>query len=165
MELFTPEFGLVFWMFIAFGCLYFILAKHAWPYIIKSMEERAELIDKRMAYAQEAKAHLDNAKAEHDKLIAEARQQQAEILRDAAKMRNQIVENAKGEATVEAKKVSDAALASIEQARKESEKQIRQEMSEIALQIAEKVLRKNVSTDQAQRELVDKYLSEVQTKN
>ena len=165
MELFTPEFGLVFWMFIAFGCLYFILAKYAWPYIIKSMEERAELIDKRMAYAQEAKAHLDNAKAEHDKLIAEARQQQAEILRDAAKMRNQIVENAKGEATVEAKKVSDAALASIEQARKESEKQIRQEMSEIALQIAEKVLRKNVSTDQAQRELVDKYLSEVQTKN
>ncbi|MBR6284812.1 MAG: F0F1 ATP synthase subunit B [Muribaculaceae bacterium] len=165
MELFTPEFGLVFWMFIAFGCLYFILAKYAWPFIIKSMEERADLIDKGVAYAQEAKSRLDNARAEADKVIAEARQQQAEILREAAKMRNQMVENAKGEAAAEAKKVSDAALVSIEQARKESEKQLRQEVSEIALQIAEKVLRKNVSNDQAQRELVDQYLSEVQTKN
>ena len=165
MELFTPEFGLVFWMFIAFACLYFILAKFAWPFIIKSMEDRADLIDKGVAYAQEAKSQLDNAKAEADKVVAQARQQQAEILREASKMRNQIIEHAKGEATVEAQKVSQAAQASIEQARKESEKQLRQEVSEIALQIAEKVLRKNVSTDSAQRELVDKYLSEVETKN
>ena len=165
MELFTPEFGLVFWMFVAFLCLYFILAKYAWPYIIKTMEERAELIDKGVAYAQEAKVQLDNAKSEADHLIAEARQQQADILRDAAKMRNQIIEDARGEAAVEAKKVSDAAMVSIEQAKKESEKQLRQEVREIALQIAEKVLRKNVSSDQAQRELVDKYLNEVETKN
>ncbi|MBQ7691191.1 MAG: F0F1 ATP synthase subunit B [Muribaculaceae bacterium] len=165
MELFTPEFGLVFWMFIAFGCLYFILAKYAWPFIIKSMEERAELIDKGVAYAQEAKSQLDNARAEADKVIAEARHQQAEILREAAKMRNQMVENAKGEAAAEAKKVSETALASIEHARKESEKQLRQEVGEIALQIAEKILRQDVSNDQAQRDLVDRYLNEVQTKN
>ena len=165
MELFTPEFGLVFWMFIAFGCLYFVLAKYAWPFIIKSMEERADAIDKQVAYSQEAKLKLDNANAEAAKVIADAHQQQAEILREAAKLRNQIVEDAKGEAAVEAKKVTDAALVSIEQARKESEKQLRQEVSEIALQIAEKVLRKNVSTDEAQRELVDRYLSEVQTNN
>ena len=165
MELFKPEFGLVFWMFVAFLCLYCILAKWAWPFIIKSMEERADLIDKGVAYAQEAKAQLDNAKAEADHLVAEARQQQADILRDASKMRNQIIEDARGEAAVEAKKVTDAALVSIEQAKKESEKQLRREVSEIALQIAEKVLRKNVSNDQAQRELVDKYLNEVETKN
>ncbi len=165
MELFTPEFGLVFWMFVAFGCLYFVLAKYAWPFIIKSMEERADAIDKQVAYSQEAKLKLDNANAEAAKVIAEAHQQQAEILREAAKLRTQIVEDAKSEATVEAKKVADAALVSIEQARKESEKQLRQEVSEIALLIAEKVLRNNVSTDEAQRELVDKYLSEVQTNN
>ncbi len=165
MELFTPEFGLVFWMFVAFACLYFILAKWAWPFIIKSMEERADLIDKGVAYAQEAKLHLDNAKAEADKVVAQARQQQAEILRDAAKMKNTIIEDAKGEAAAEAKKVSEAALISIEQARKESEKQLRQEVGEIALQIAEKVIRKNVSDDQAQRELVEQYLREVETKN
>ena len=80
-------------------------------------------------------------------------------------MRNQIIEDARGEAAVEAKKVTDAALVSIEQAKKESEKQIRREVSEIALQIAEKVLRKSVASDQAQRELVDKYLNEVETQN
>ncbi len=165
MELFTPEFGLVFWMFLAFACLYFILAKYAWPFIIKSMEDRATLIDNGVAYAQEAKSQLDNAKAEADKLIAQARQQQAEILREASKLRNQIIEDAKGEAAVEAKKVSQAAQVSIEQARKESEKQLRQEVGEIALQIAEKVLRTTVSNDSAQKELVDKYLSEVETKN
>lgn len=165
MELFTPEFGLVFWMFIAFACLYFILAKYAWPFIIKSMEDRADLIDKGVAYAQEAKSQLDNAKAEADKVINEAHQQQAEILREASKLRNQIIEDAKVEAAVEANKVSQAAQMSIEQARKESEKQLRQEVSEIALQIAEKVLRKNMNNDSAQRELVDQYLSEVETKN
>ena len=165
MELFTPEFGLVFWMFVAFLCLYFILAKYAWPFIIKSMEDRANSIDKGVAYAQEAKSKLDNAKAEADKVLADARLQQADILRDAAKMRNQIIEDARGEAAIEAKKVSQAAQVSIEQARKETEKQLRQEIGEIALQIAEKVIRREVATDKAQQELVEQYLSEVETKN
>ena len=165
MELFTPEFGLVFWMFIAFVGLYFILSKFAWPFIIKSMDERADLIDKGVAYAQEAKKQLDNAKVEADKLVAEARGQQADILRDANKMRNQIISDARGEATVEAQKVTEAAQLSIEQSRKESEQQLRREMSEIALQIAEKVLRTRISDDKAQQELVEKYLKEVETKN
>lgn len=165
MELFTPEFGLVFWMFLAFVCLYFILAKWAWPFIIKSMEERADLIDKGVAYAQEAKSHLDNAKAEADKLIAEARNQQADILREASKMRNELIEKARGEAADEANKVSQAAQVSLEQARKEAEKQLRAEVGNLALQIAEKVIRKNIASDDAQRALVDQYLSEVETKN
>ena len=165
MELFTPEFGLVFWMFVAFLCLYFILAKWAWPYIIKSMEERADLIDKGVAYAQEAKSHLDNAKAEADKLLTEARNEQADILREAAKMRNELIEKARGDAAEEAKKVSQAAQVSLEQARKEAEKQLRTEVGDLALQIAEKVIRKNIANDDAQRALVDQYLSEVETKN
>ena len=165
MELFTPEFGLVFWMFVAFLCLYFILAKWAWPFIIKSMEERADLIDKGVAYAQEAKSHLDNAKAEADKLIDEAHNKQNEMLREAEKMRNQLIENARGEAAVEAKKVTEAAQVSIEQARKESEKQLRLEVGDLALQIAEKVIRRNMASDDAQRALVDQYLSEVETNN
>ena len=165
MELFTPEFGLVFWMFLAFVCLYIILAKWAWPFIIKSMEERADLIDKGVAYAQEAKSHLDNAKAEADKLIAEARNQQADILREASKMRNELIEKARGEAIDEANKVNQAAQVSLEQARKEAEKQLRAEVGDLALQIAEKVIRKNIASDDAQRALVDQYLSEVETKN
>ena len=162
MELFTPEFGLVFWMFLAFACLYFILAKWAWPFIIKSMDERASLIDKGVAYAQEAKSHLDNAKAEADALVADARKQQADILRDAAKMKTEIIEQAKAEAAVEAKKVTDAAQVSIEQSRKESEHQLRQDVGAYALQIAEQVIRRNMSDDKAQRDLVKKLLTEVE---
>ena len=165
MELLTPEFGLVFWMFVAFACLYFILAKWVWPFIIKSMEERADLIDKGVAFAQEAKSHLDNAKAEADKLLAEARNEQADILREAAKMRNELIEKARGDAAEEAKKVSQAAQVSLEQARKEAEKQLRTEVGDLALRIAEKVIRKNIANDDAQRALVDQYLSEVETKN
>ena len=165
MELFKPEFGLVFWMFLAFACLYFILAKYAWPFIIKSMDERASLIDKGVAYAQEAKSKLDNAKAEADALVADARKQQADILRDAAKMKTEIIEQAKAEAAVEAKKVTDAAQVSIEQSRKESEHQLRQDVGAYALQIAEQVIRRNMSDDKAQRELVKKLLTEVESSN
>ena len=165
MELFKPEFGLIFWMFLAFLCLYFILAKFAWPFIVKSMEQRADLIDKGVAYAQQAKANLDNAKAEANKVIAEARNQQAEILREAAKMKTQIIEEAKVAASAEAQKVTEAAQVSIEQARRESEKQLKEEVSELALQIAEKILRKNMSNDTAQKELVNRLLNEVETKN
>ena len=165
MELFKPEYGLVFWMFLAFACLYFILAKWAWPFIIKSMEERADLIDKGVAYAQEAKAHLDNAKAEANQVIAEARKQQADILRDAAKMKSTLIEEAKAAAAEEAKKVTEAAQVAIDQARKESEKQLRREVSAFALQIAEQVVRQNTANDNAQRALVEKLLNEVETKN
>lgn len=165
MELFKPEFGLVFWMFLAFACLYFILAKWAWPFIIKSMDERASLIDKGVAYAQEAKSKLDNAKAEADALVADARKQQADILRDAAKMKTEIIEQAKAEAAVEAKKVTDAAQLSIDQARKESEHQLRQDVGAYALQIAEQVIRRNMSDDKSQRELVKKLLTEVESSN
>ena len=165
MELFKPEYGLVFWMFLAFACLYFILAKWAWPFIIKSMEERADLIDKGVAYAQEAKAHLDNAKAEANQVIAEARKQQADILRDAAEMKSTLIDEAKAAAAEEAKKVTEAAQVAIDQARKESEKQLRREVSAFALQIAEQVVRQNMANDNAQRALVEKLLNEVETKN
>lgn len=165
MELFTPEFGLVFWMFVAFALLFFILAKFAWPFIVKSLEERAEMIDKGVLYAQNAKEQLDNAKAEAEKYVAEAQMKQAEILRDAAKMKSQIIEDAKSAASVEAEKVMDAAKLAIEQARKESELQFRNEVSAFALEIAEKMVRKDMANDKAQTELVDKLLNEVETKN
>ncbi|MBR1934521.1 MAG: F0F1 ATP synthase subunit B [Muribaculaceae bacterium] len=165
MELFKPEFGLVFWMFIAFLALFLVLAKWGWPAIIEMMDSRADLIDKGVAYAQEAKAQLDSAKEEAAKLLAEARNQQADILRDAAKMKSEIVEAARAEAQVEARKVAEAAQLSIDQARKESEHQLRQEVNAFALMIAEQVLRKNMQDDAAQRQLVDRLLSEVEKKN
>ncbi len=162
MELFTPDFGLIFWMFLAFIILFVILAKWGWPVILKNIDERADKIDKGVEYAQEAKAQLDSARADAQKYIEEAQIKQAEMLRDAAKMKSQIIEEAKNEATREAQKVMDAAKVSIEQSRKEAELQFRHEVSKFSLEIAEKMLRNQLSDDKAQTELVNKMLDEIE---
>ena len=157
MELFTPDSGLVIWMFIAFALAFF-----AWPIIIKSLSKRADLIDKGVEFAQNAKEQLDNARAEAQKYISEAQKQQAEILRDAARMKTEIIEEARREASEEAKKVMDAAKLSIEQSRKEAELQFRNEVSKFSIDIAEKMVRKQMSNDSAQSELVNKLLDEIE---
>lgn len=164
MELFTPDFGLVFWMFIAFILLFLILAKWGWPVIIKQMEGRADTIDKGVEYAREAKQQLDNARESAQKVIGEAQAQQAEILREAAKMKSQIIEEAKKEASEEARKVMEAAKVSIEQSRKEAELQFRNEVSKFSIDIAEKMVRARLDNDAEQKKLVDKMLDEIEKK-
>lgn len=165
MELFTPEIGLVFWMFVVVVLLCILLGKFAWPMIIKSMTDRADLIDKGVIYAQEAKQNLDNAKAEADKFIIDAQKQQTEMLREAARLKSQLIDEAKAAAAVEAQKVMDAAKLAIEQERKEAELQFRDEVSKFAIEIAEKLLRQQMADKDAQSKLVDKLLSEIESKN
>ncbi|MDE6558452.1 MAG: F0F1 ATP synthase subunit B [Muribaculaceae bacterium] len=162
MELFTPDLGLVFWMFIAFAILFIVLAKWGWPVILKNMNERAETIDKGVEYAQQAKHQLDHAREEAQKYMEEAQAKQAEMLRDAAKMKTQIIEEAKAQAGVEAQKVMDAAKVSIEQSRKEAELQFKNEVSKFSIEIAEKMLRSRMKNDEAQVKLVDKLLDEIE---
>lgn len=160
--MFTPDFGLVFWMFVAFIILFFVLWKWGWPVILKNMDERADTIDKGVEYARQAKEQLDHAREEARKYMDEASAKQAEMLRDAAKMKSQIIEEAKKQATLEAEKVMDAAKVSIEQSRKEAELQFRNEVSRFSLDIAEKMVRRQLSDDKAQRALVDKMLDEIE---
>lgn len=162
MELFTPDFGLVFWMFIAFILLFLILAKWGWPVIIKQMEGRADTIDKGVEYAREAKQQLDNAREAAQKVISEAQARQAEMLREAAKMKSQIIEEAKKEASEEARKVMEAAKVSIEQSRKEAELQFRNEVSKFSIDIAEKMVRTRLNNDAEQKKLVEKMLDEIE---
>ena len=163
MELFTPDFGLVFWMFIAFIILFVVLAIWGWPVILKNMDQRADTIDKGVEYAREAKAQLDSAKEQAQKYMEEAQQQQAEMLREAARMKTQLIEEARKEASDEAKKVMDAAKVSIEQQRKEAELQFRNEVSKFSLNIAEKMVRNNLSDDKSHAALVDKMLDEIES--
>ncbi len=165
MELFTPDFGLVFWMFVSFAVLFFILWKWGWPVIMKGVSDRADLIDKGVEYAQNAKQQLDHAREEADKYIAEARRQQADMLREADKMKSQIIEEARTAAQSEAKKVMDAAKVSIEQERKQAEQQFRNEVSSFALDIAQKVVRNEMKDEKAQEKLVNSLLDEMEKQN
>ena len=165
MELFKVDFGLTIWMFVAFAILLFILWKYAWPAILKGVDGRADLIDKGVEYAQNAKEQLDNAQVEAQRYVAEARHRQADIIADANKMKSQIIEEAREEARKEAQKVMDAAKLSIEQSRKEAEQSLRDEVSRYALAIADKLTREQLKNDKAQQKLVNTLLDEMETKN
>ena len=162
MDLFTPDFGLIFWMFVSFAVLFLILWKFAWPAIIKTVDSRADLIDKGVEYAQSAKQQLDNASMEAKKYIAEAQRQQAEMLREADKMKTRIIEDARAAAQKEAQKVMDAAKVSIEQSRKEAEQSFRDQVSGYALDIAQKVVRNQLADSKAQSALVGQLLDEIE---
>lgn len=162
MELFTPDFGLVFWMFVCFAVLFFLLWKFAWPAIMKGVDSRAELIDQGVLYAQQAKEQLDSAKLQAEKFEDEARVRQAEILREADRMKSQIIEEARTEAAREAKKEMDAAKVAIEQARKEAQQSFRNEVSAFALDIAQKVVRTELADPAAQARLVDSILDQME---
>lgn len=162
MELFTPEVGLVFWMFVAFLLLFLILAKWGWPVIIKMMDKRAATIDRGVEEARQAHEQLENSRAEAEKFIREAQTKQAEMLRETAKMKNEIIEQARNEAHEAALKEMEAARQSIEQARKQAELEFRNEVSRFSLDIAEKMVRGQMKSDKAQKELVNKLLDEIE---
>ena len=162
MELFTPDFGLVFWMFVGFAILFLILWKFAWPVIIKSVDNRATLIDKGVEYAQNAKLQLDNAQQEHDKIVVEARIKQADILREADRLKTQIVEEARNEAKTAAQKEMEAARQSIAQQQKQAEIQLRQQLGQLVLDVAGRVVRTNIDNSEAQSKLVNTYLDEIE---
>lgn len=125
-------------MFVAFILLFLVLAKWGWPVIIKMMDKRASTIDEGVENARQAKEQLDNARAEADRYMKEVMAKQQEMLRDAQKMKTEIIEQARNEAAKVAQGEMDAAKVSIEQARKQAESQIRDEVSRFSIEIAEK---------------------------
>lgn len=165
MELFTPDFGLVFWMFVAFGVLFLVLWRFAWPIILKTVDSRADLIDKGVEYAQEAKEQLDNARQQADSFLNEARRQQADMLREADRMKTQIIEQARKEAQTAAAKEMENAKIQIQQQQKEAQQQFRNQVSNFAFDIAGKIIGQQMNADKAQEQFVDKMLDQLENKN
>ena len=164
MSLFTPEFGLVFWMLVVFLILFGILAKYAWPAIVRMMDERADFIDKGVEYAREAKRDREKAQEDAKDLLTEARQQQLEVLQQTERLKREMIAEARKAAENEAKQVREAANLSIEQAKREAELQLRKQVASLSLQVAEKVMRKDLATDKNQMELIGKLLNELENK-
>jgi F-type H+-transporting ATPase subunit b len=160
MSLFTPEFGLVFWMLVIFLILLVILGKYAWPVIINSMEERAAFIDKGVEFTQEAEKDREQARADARGLLTDARKQQMDILQQTERMKQEIIDNAQKTATHEARRIMEAAKLSMEQAKIEAEFQLRKQTGLLSLQIAEQVIRRDLASEDAQMELIDRLLNE-----
>ena len=97
--------------------------------------------------------------------MKEAQAQQQEMIRDAQKMKSDIIEQARHEASIAAQHEMDAAKSSIDQARKQAESQIRDEVSKFSIEIAEKMMRQQLKSDKAQTDLANKLLDEIDKKN
>lgn len=162
MSLLTPDPGLLFWMLLCFGVVFFVLAKFGWPIIVKMVDERKAYIDQALESAKQANERLLGIKEEGEKILVEAHEQQAQILKEANEMRAKIVNEAKEQAHIEAGKIMTEAQKTIEKAKESAMKDVHNQIAVLSIDIAEKVLRKNLENKSAQIELVDKLIQETQ---
>ena len=161
MSLITPDFGLFFWLTVVFLVVLFILWKYGFPVIIKMVDERKAFIDDSLRKAHEANERLANIQKEGESILQEAREKQAQILKEAAETRDAIVEKAQDKARQEGARLLDEAKAAIEQEKKNAIADIRKQVATLSVEIAGKVLRQNLSDDQAQMDLIERMLDEV----
>ena len=163
MSLITPGFGLLFWMTVVFLVVFFILWKWGFPVIVKMELDRKDFIDSSLRKAHEANERLANIEKEGESILQEAREKQAQILKEAAATRDAIVEQAQTKARTEGARLLDEAKAAIEQEKKAAIADIRQQVATLSVQIAEKVLKQNLKDDKSQMALIERMLDEVST--
>lgn len=165
MDLLIPESGLLFWMTLVFVIVFLILWKWGFPAIVKMVNDRKAYIDESLRRAHEANERLANIQKEGESLLQEAREKQAEILREAASTRDAIVEKAQEKAKDEGARLLNDAKAEIEAEKQNAVRDIRSQVAELSVQIAEKILREKLSKDDAQMDMIDRLLDEVSVDN
>lgn len=161
MELLTPDFGLVFWMVICFTAVFLILKKYGWPVIVGMINKRSDEIEESILRANEANARLAGTNAETERLLAEAKNERLELLKEASKQKDQIIADAKAEAAKKAQDLLDKAKEDIQLERDNAIKEIRTQVAELSVSIAEKVVREKLSGDKAGLDMINKLLDEV----
>ncbi len=161
MSLITPDFGLLVWMTLIFGIVFFVLAKWGFPMITGSVEKRAARIGDSIKAAKEAEEKLRNLAEEQSRMIEETRQEQSRILKEAAASRDSIVEQAKVQAREEASRILDQARTQIAAEKESALRDVRKEVALLSVSVAEKVLKKSLSDTDGQSALVDRLVDEV----
>ncbi|AYQ31277.1 F0F1 ATP synthase subunit B [Runella sp. SP2] len=154
MELVTPQLGLIFWQLVFFGILLFLLAKLAWKPILSSLSEREHQIQSALDLAEKTRADMAKLQADNQQLLAEARAERDSILKAAKESADRIIAESKDKATAEGKRIIEDARETISNERAALVAQMKKEVVTISLEIAEKVLRKELSDKSAQEQLV-----------
>mgnify|MGYP006377027917 FL=1 len=161
MELMLPDTGLLFWMTIIFGLVVFILAKFGFPLITGMVEKRNKRIEDSLEAARTAEEAIARLKEGQDRIVAETRAEQSRLMQEAAAERDRMIAQAQDQARVEAQKIMDDAKVRIDQEKELAMKELRNEVAKMSIAIAEKVVRKDLSSDLSQKELVDKLVDEL----
>jgi len=161
MSLLTPDSGLLFWMLISFGIVVFILAKFGFPVILKMVEERKAYIEESLFMAEKARTELDKVKVESERIIENARNEHLEIMNDASRLRDLLINDAKTKAAGEADKIIENARVQIQSEKEEAIRDIRRQVAGLSVDIAEKVLRSKLAEKDEQLNMINRLLDEI----
>ena len=161
MELLTPGTGLIIWQLIVFVLLFFLLAKLAWKPIITSLKEREKSIQEALDTAERARLEMSRLKSDNENLLKQAREEREKILRDARDASNRLKEEAQGEAKKSADRIIEDARAAIQAEKATALREVKALVADLSLEIAEKILQKNLSDDKAQKSLAQDYIKDL----
>ena len=158
MDLVTPDIGLIFWTTVSFAILYFFLAKFAWKPILGAVNEREKSIKDALSAAEIAKEEMVSLKADNEKILNEAKLQRESLLKEAREIRSRIIADAESEATEKANKLIESAKTAIENEKSAAMKELNNTVVDLSLNIAEKLLSKELDNKEKQQENIQEIL-------
>jgi F-type H+-transporting ATPase subunit b len=161
MELIKPQLGLIFWMTISFLTVLFILGKFAWPMILKSLKDREESIANALNAAKLAKEEMAALKSDNEKLIMQARAERDQMLKEARDTKDSIIAEAKNKATSEANRIMAQTRESINNEKMAAITELKNQVAAMSVEIAEKILRQELSNDDKQKNLMDNLIKDI----
>ena len=155
------SFGLFIWQVVIFVGLIFLLKKFAWKPILNAVNEREEGIKNALLSAENAKKEMENLQASNERILQEARLERDTLLKDAREIKEKMIADAKEEANVQGARMIEQAKASIESEKNAAMAELKSQVSSLSLEIAEKLLKDELSNKDAQMKLVEKMLGDV----
>jgi F-type H+-transporting ATPase subunit b len=161
MELVKPAFGLVFWMVVSFSIILFLLKKFAWPVILGALDERERSIADALNAAQTAKEEMAALKSDNEKLLQEARNQRDLILKEARDAKDSIINDAKSKAIEESDRLRRLAREEIHNEKMAAITELKNQVANLSIEIAEKVIRQQLTVDEKQKQLIQDMLKDV----
>lgn len=160
MELVTPAFGLVFWMVVSFSIIFFILKKFAWKPILTILKEREDSIQNALDAAKKAKEEMLSLQAGNEKILTEARAERDKLMKEAREMKDAIISEAKTKASKEADKLITSARENIQNEKMAAITELKNQVATLSIQIAEKILKEELSSPDKQKALVKAFLED-----
>ena len=161
MQLLTPGIGLIIWQIIVFVLLFLLLTKLAWKPIINSLKDRERSIQDALDTAEKARLEMSQLKSDNEKLLKEAREERDRILREAREVSIKMKEESQHAAKKISDKIVEDARAAINIEKQAAMKEVKVQVAMFSLEIAEKLMKRNLSGDKAQKDLVETYVKDL----
>jgi len=161
MDLLTPGTGLIVWQLFVFVLLFILLSKLAWKPILASLKERETSIQNALDTAEKARAEMAKLTADNENLLKQAREERDKILREAREASNRLKDEAVTEAKRTSDKIVDDARAAINIEKQAALKEVRIQVAMFSLQVAEKLMKKNLASDKEQKDLIEGYIKDL----